>query len=248
MTNPKLSVVIVTLANQFDEIDCLKYLEEGTFDDYEVIIRTDRGISRARNKGIKAASSDKIVFLDDDAIPTPEYLEQATKSLDEHAIVAGRVTHTGSDILSDFADGYDQGDKAKITDQLVGCNMAFRREVFETVGYFDEEIKWGHDETELADRARKEYEIYYNPQMHVEHPYATSVRDYWRKMWNFGPADVYYGRKSDVATDGNGGVLQTLFGPSQYLHHSVKGTAVKSIGRLLRNISIAKSLLLERIR
>lgn len=243
MTDPELSVVIVTLQDRINDIECLEYLENGTFDDYEIIFRTDKGISRARNEGIKAASADKIVFIDDDAIPTPDYLAEAAAGLDEHPIVAGRVTHNGPDLLCDFAEGYDQGQTPKVTDTLVGCNMAFRREVFETVGYFDENIQWGHDETELVNRALESYHIYYNPQMHVEHPYAESVHGYLKKMWNFGPADVYYGQKSGAS---DGSIVQTLFGPSQYLHSSLKGTAIKSTGRILRNIRIGLTVLLKR--
>lgn len=243
MTDPEISVIIVTLKDRIDDLDCLEHLENGTFDDYEVIIRCDKGISRARNEGIKAASTNKIVFIDDDAIPSSEYLAEAAASLDEHPIIAGRVTHNGPELLCDFAEGYNQGSEPKVTDTLVGCNMAFRREVFETVGYFDENIQWGHDETELADRALESYHIFYNPRMHAEHPYAESTRDYLKKMWNFGPADVYYGQKSD-ASDEN--IIRTLFDPSQYLAPSLKGTAIKSTGRILRNIRIGLTVLSQR--
>jgi GT2 family glycosyltransferase len=242
MTDPELSVIIVTLKEQKEELECFEPLENGTFDDFEVIIRRDAGISRARNEGIRAASADKLVFIDDDAIPCREYLAEAARVLNDYAMVAGRVVHNGPELISEFAEGYDQGKTPKLTDTLVGCNMGFRREVFETVGYFDEAIQWGHDETELADRAIESYDIYYNPDMVVEHPYAESIPDYLRKMWKFGPADVYYGKKSEVSERG---VIHTLFAPSQYLASTLTGTIVKSAGRILRNIRIGWVLLTQ---
>lgn len=243
---PELSVVIVTLKDELAAIECYQHLATSDFDDYEVITRDEPGICAARNAGIKAAAADKIVFLDDDAAPCEGYLERVAERLDEYPIVTGRVQHTAADVLCDNAAGYDQGDEPRHTDTLIGCNMAFRREVFETVGYFDERLKWGHDEGEFADRAVEHYDIFYDPELVVEHAYAESARDYWRKMWRFGPADVYYGRISGAGHD-SGTVLRTLFSPSQYLHPTVSGTVIKSVGRFLRNISIAKAALLSEL-
>ena len=237
---PELSVVVVSFDDE-GNIPSINELKSQGFEDFEVIVRDDDGICAARNAGIKEASSDKIVFIDDDAYPRDGYLEAAAKALDDHKIVAGRVIHPRDDVISEFTEHYDQGLVGKNTDTIVGCNMAFKKNVFESVGYFDENLDWGHDETELAERAMKEYDIYYEPDMVVEHLYADGVLDYWEKMYRFGPADVYYG-KSSVDQSVSGGI-KTVVRPSAFISESIPGTVVKSIGRIVRNVSILRTFL-----
>lgn len=241
--SPELSVVVVSFDNE-EDIPSITALKSQNFDDFEVIVSDDDGICAARNAGIREASSDKIVFIDDDAYPRDGYLETAARALDEHNIVAGRVIHPRDDVISEFTDHYDQGKSSKTTDTIVGCNMAFSREVFESVGYFDENLDWGHDETELAERAIEEYDIYYEPEMTVEHSYADGVVDYWKKMYKFGPADVYYGQKSTRQSVSNG--LLAMVHPSAFLSDTIVGTLVKSVGRIIRNISILRASLTQK--
>ena len=239
---PDLSVIIVTMIDELAEIDSYQKLREQAADsalDVEFIFRTDAGICRARNAGIQRARADKLVFIDDDADPCENYLERMATRLEDEEIVAGRVEHPGDGLYKDLAEHYPTGDEPDPdADTIVGCNMAFRREVFETVGYFDEDLEWGHDETELLDRAREEFQVFYDPEIAVEHSYAESAIDLWKKWWRIGPADVTYATKSASASDENGGVLRTLLAPEQYVHETVRGTAVKSVGRVLRNASI----------
>ncbi len=246
---PDLSVIIVTMRDALSQIDSYRQLRAQAADsplDVEFVFRTDAGICRARNAGIERARSDKIVFIDDDAEPCAHYLKRMHDRLEERAIVAGRVDHPGDGVFADLAEHYPNSDQPDAdADTIVGCNMGFRREVFETVGGFDENLDWGHDETELLERAREYFRVYYDPEIAVEHAYADSAADLWRKWWRIGPADVYYGRKSSSAGDENGGVLRTLFGPEQYLHETAHGTVVKAVGRTVRNASIALAAVRE---
>jgi len=241
-TVPDLSVIIVTMIDELSEIDSYQRLLEQAAEvpfDVEFVFRTDAGICRARNAGIERARADKLVFIDDDADPSEDYLERMCDRLEDRAIVAGRVEHPGDGVFADLAEHYPDSEVPDPdADTIVGCNMGFRREVFETVGGFDENLEWGHDETELLERAREFFTVYYDPEIAVEHSYAESAIDLWKKWWRIGPADVYYGQKSDSASDENGGILQTLFGPDQYLHETARGTAIKAVGRTLRNASI----------
>lgn len=246
MTEPELSVIVVTGTGSLADIDSLTTLYETATVPFETIVRTDPGICRARNSGIDAASTDKLVFLDDDAIPHPGYLTAVSRALDDHDVVTGPVDHPDT-VFAEFANLYDD------PDSLIGCNMAFHRDVFDTVGYFDENLNWGHDETELASRFGDDYTIHYETGMRVTHSYADSIPDYLEKMWRFGPADVYYGRKvgtgnsDNTRKDEGDGILRTLFGPEQFQSDTTKGSVIKSAGRLVRNASIATTVLRDAI-
>lgn len=239
--SPEISVIVTTLADKVSNIESVQRLEEQAFDDWELIVRTDEGISTARNRGIEQARADKIVFIDDDAIPEPGYLDAASKALDRHAIVGGKVIHPDT-VFKEFANIYREDDSEGPSEHIVGCNMAFQKEVFETVGGFDERLQWGHDETELLGRAKRHYEVWYEPEMAVTHSYADSARDFWKKWWKFGPADVYYG----MVSRGNDGGIEDLLAPRAFLSESLKGTVIKSIGRGIRNMSIVYTLLTRR--
>ena len=194
----ELSIIIPTIQSE-SEIDCLRHLEEQEFDDYEVIIRSDPGASKARNEGIKRATTEKLVFLDDDSMPRPGYLETVSAALDEHAVVAGRVFQPDdAPITYRELPWYDQGDEGKYTDLIVGCNMAMRKSVIEDVGGFNEAFFHGHEETELAERILEKYQIYYEPEMVVDHYFATSVRQYWSKAYRHGKADADWWEVDDV--------------------------------------------------
>jgi glycosyltransferase involved in cell wall biosynthesis len=107
----ELSIIVPTTKPE-SEIDCLRYLDAQEFDDYEVIIRSDPGASKARNEAIKRANAEKLVFLDDDSMPRPGHLQAASDALDEHDVVAGRVFQPDDAVITyKQLPWYDQGDE-----------------------------------------------------------------------------------------------------------------------------------------
>lgn len=191
----ELSVVVPTTIEDDAAVPVLRHLPNpGSLDlEYEVIVRRDPGASTARNEGIERASGEKIVFLDDDSVPEERYLEAVSAALDERVAVTGRVVQPDDAPFSEMdVPWYDQGDEPKPTTMVAGCNMAVRRSVLEEVGGFNETFDHGHEETELAHRISERYDIVYDPSMVVEHPFAESVRGYWRKEFRHGKADVLW--------------------------------------------------------
>ena len=110
---PILSVVIATLNRATDLQRCLQALQRQTIASHiEVIVIDDgssdftsevarragavvirnpstRGVSAARNSGIKSATADIIAFLDDDCEPYPDWAERLTLSYDEEVVGLG---------------------------------------------------------------------------------------------------------------------------------------------------------------
>lgn len=236
----ELSVVVPT-QNSVDDIEVLPALERCEFTDYEVIVRDDSNVTRARNEGIKRASAEKIVFLDDDSRPRNGYLARVSDVLDREAAVAGRTVHPRDDVFAEYlTDHYDFGETSKYVTRFWGCNMAIRKEVFDEVGLWDERISWGHEEKELADRVLREYPIYYDPQLVVSHPYANSLPEYWRKRYRLEKQTPYYWERQDVPERRQWlRIAQFFFNPTNYVGVSPSHTAARfggSIGATLGRI------------
>jgi GT2 family glycosyltransferase len=131
-----------------------------------------RGLSGARNTGVRAATGDVVAFLDDDAAAEPNWV---ARMLDAYA--DPRVAGVGGHVVpawqaprpSWFPDEFlwvvgcsYRGlptERAEIRNPI-GANMSFRRDVFDSVGGFDEAMgrlgkdAAGCEETEFAIRAR----------------------------------------------------------------------------------------------
>lgn len=223
-----------------DELEVLEHLSRDQFDDYEVVVCDDPTVTAARNRGVERASADKLVFLDDDSRPRAGYLARAASLLEDEHAVAGRTVHPRDDVFDRLAAHYDFGDRGRYVTRFWGCNMAVRREVFEAVGGWDERIAWGHEEKELAERVLRAFPIYYDPELVVEHPYADSLLDYWRKQYALESATPRYWDARGVPERRQWlRICRHALDPTNYLGVSpthaaarVGGTVAGTLGRL----------------
>jgi glycosyltransferase involved in cell wall biosynthesis len=244
---PELSIVIATLKSR-GEVECLDALDRQSFSDYEVLLQDEDKATTARNAGIERAASEKIVFLDDDSLPQEGYLARVSDTLDEHDVVAGKTVHPYDDIFAKhFAGHYSFGETGRYVTRFWGCNMAARKEVFERVGMWDEEISWGHEEVELAERVLTAYPIYYDPKLVVEHPYADSVLDYWKKMYRLEKPKPYLWRKQGLSRREQWIKFGTsLLNPVKYVGRSPRHMVVRAGGHVAKLTGQAHGLLTTR--
>jgi len=163
-----------------------------------------QGLSGARNTAVAEAEGDIVVFLDDDAAARPGWLAALLAPYSDPTVAAvGGVAHPRWPVnrprVLPGAAPYDPnatgeldwivgctytGQPARQSDvrNLMGCNMSFRREVFQRVGGFAEDIgrigknPLGCEETELCIRARQAYQragekirIVFEPAAVVDH-------------------------------------------------------------------------------
>ncbi|BCX89352.1 glucosyl-dolichyl phosphate glucuronosyltransferase [Methylomarinovum tepidoasis] len=109
-----------------------------------------QGLSHARNRGIRCAQGKVIAFVDDDVYFSQNWLVELEETFNDPNIAcmggksiplfdAGELPWLTEDILSIYG-STRSGDLPKLMhypEHPFGLNMAFRREVFETVGLFN---------------------------------------------------------------------------------------------------------------
>lgn len=185
-TRPPLDVVVVIDHN----LDLLDRVRRELPSVVAVPNLHQRGLSGARNSGIAVAQGDVIAFLDDDAIADQDWLETLAAAFSDP-----KVMTVGGAVLPIWATGRPHWlpdeflwvvgctyrgmpDSPAAVRNVIGANMAFRRDVFEEVGTFQVGIgrlgshPVGCEETELCIRARQRWpdrEVRFEPRALVRH-------------------------------------------------------------------------------
>ncbi|GIF15397.1 glycosyltransferase family 2 protein [Actinoplanes teichomyceticus] len=186
-TRPADEIILVA-----DHNDALADRAAATFPGVRVLRNEEtRGLSGARNTGVRAARGDVVVFLDDDAAAAPDWLGTMLLHYRDPAVqgVGGSATAVWSrgarpawmPAEFDWVVGctyVGQPTSPALVRNLVGCNMSFRREVFARIGGFSSDMgrvgkrPLGCEETELCIRlsqAQPDAKVLYDPAVNVSH-------------------------------------------------------------------------------
>jgi glycosyltransferase involved in cell wall biosynthesis len=132
-----------------------------------------RGLSGARNTGLANSSGAVVAFLDDDAVAGPDWCEALIRPFADSDVVAvgghavpvwsrGKPGWFPDEFLWVVGCSYAGMRRSGPVRNVIGCNMAFRREVLERLGGFDLGLgrlgnkPLGCEETELCIRAVRE--------------------------------------------------------------------------------------------
>lgn len=111
-----------------------------------------RGQSAGRNVGWRAATTDLVLFTDDDCVPRPEWARRMCDALSEHDLVQGR-TIPAPDQLHHAGPFSRTLDISEANGWYATCNMSYRRSWLELVGGFDESFRHhAGEDTDLAMR------------------------------------------------------------------------------------------------
>jgi len=166
-----------------------------------LVVEERKGLNVARNTGIKSGNGEIVAFTDSDCIVPPDWVTKIVENFKDPQVscVGGSAKALDSDFVSQYADNSivrlmpfftkrEELEKVKpFFRHPAGCNMAFRRKVAEKVGYFDENIQYGFDEVEFADRVcMAGYKMVLDPEVSVWHKHRATLGDFMKQNFQYG--------------------------------------------------------------
>ena len=168
----------------------------------KVITTPNRGLSSARNTGLREATGEIVAYLDDDAYPDPHWLHYLACAFLEPD--AERVAGVGGPNIPPADDGPVAQCVARapggpshvlISDRraehIPGCNMAFVKSRLEAIGGFDPQFRVAGDDVDVCWRLQKAgWSLGYSPSAVVWHHRRSSVRAYLRQQRGYGQAEA----------------------------------------------------------
>jgi glycosyltransferase involved in cell wall biosynthesis len=184
----QLYEIIVVDNNSTDNTAAIakKFIAENTGINASYIFENQKGLSFARNRGLKEASGEIISYVDDDAFLAPDYLQCMLDFFDAHPHAAG----VGGKVIPKYEDGAAPAWMSKYLNGFVGkvdhgedilkynkgmkypagCNMTYTKAVLLKAGGFNNELTFRSDDKYIFYRVNAlTPEIYYNPSTWVYH-------------------------------------------------------------------------------
>lgn len=215
---PTCTVVICTRDRPAELERCLRAVRQIEYSSFEVLVVdnasskapvrevADRwcaryviepaiGLSRARNLGAHVSASDLIAYLDDDAVPEPQWLAALAREFQEPrtGAVSGRILPL--DERPDSIQFLDSGAQRQVLDQSIlewfekvafgglakGGNMALRASAFKDWPGFDARLgrggplRAGEDNFAFFSLVDRGFRVVYTPDAVVRHPGPTTA-------------------------------------------------------------------------
>jgi O-antigen biosynthesis protein len=223
---PRVSVVICSLNGENTLADALEGACALDYPDYEVIVVDDgstdrtaslaasfgvrvistenRGLSNARNTGVRAATGEIVAFTDDDARPDPHwllYLVAAFRRGGYAAVGGPNLPPAGSTLVASCVAVAPGGPQHVLVsdreaEHIPGCNSAFRKRELEAIDGFDGHFRVAGDDVDVCWRLQDAGgSIGFAPAAVVWHKPRTSVRGYLRQQRGYGVAEGMLERK-----------------------------------------------------
>ena len=197
--NEGVSVVICVRNEENYVKECLNSILRQSFFEFELIIIDDQssdntaniigafndkrikyfrnekrlGISGSRNKGLKNASGVYIFFTDGDCTISKNWVEEGLKYFQDNSCIAveGAIYYVSRDYEPTFSDYVMEN---KSGGKFMTGSMAYKKNVLQAVGGFDEELHYFEDR-DIAFKIMRLGKICFSPKMIAYHPRVTQT-------------------------------------------------------------------------
>lgn len=205
MRYPLVSIIVpVKPGKRVSALECVKWLDY-PHDRLEVFVSEGTQPSRQRNEAAKGANGDILYFLDDDSCAIPDVLKRIVRHFEDEkvAVVGGpSITPEGDTLLQksfgaalgslfggfSIRNRYKRAGEARASseNELILCNLAFRKSYFIEEGGLDERL-YPNEENELMNRlSKKGYKLIHDPDAYVLRSQRRTLKAFTKQMLNYG--------------------------------------------------------------
>lgn len=209
----QIEIVVIDNRSTDNTADVVKELARLHGPQVRYILENKLGLSVARNLAIREANGEYILFLDDDALASRQWVQHIVDVFESDAAigcVGGRIDpiweaaepdwipeeHRSVFTILDYSDEVKEMPAPSIP---YGANVAFRTSVFRHIQPFREDLgRVGNnllssEESELIARLRGSYKVFYTPFASVQHKVAkerTTKKWFLKRIFWQGVSDA----------------------------------------------------------
>jgi len=135
-----------------------------------------KGPAANRNNGVKSSKGEWLVFLDDDCLPQPGWINAYYEAIKQHSNI---LVFEGCTNAERPKQRFDEEAPINLSgDNLWSCNFAIRRDVFNSIDGFDETFPYAAmEDIDFHVRVKAVTAILFLPQAFIIHP--------WRRIQPF---------------------------------------------------------------
>jgi len=254
-----LIIPVAQFADAQQPLACLK--ESAPPGGVQILVAIGRHPARQRNAALSSSQGEIIVFLDNDCTIQPDYWTQLERDFakPEVEVVGGpallrqgacepeRIFHallTHPLVVGPVRARYAALGTFRASSQteLILCNLAARRGVFEKVGQLPIEL-YPNEENEWLDRAQVAgVGIYYDPELQVFRPQRDSWFEMARMLVRYGIGRTKQLQVSRGHFTAHQLAPLLLLAPILALVHGARGLSIFGFGWIALSLLVASSL------
>jgi len=227
----------------------------------KIVTSDNKGLSNARNTGVRKAEEDILAFIDDDAVADKHWLNRLTENYDDPSVVGvggvikplwegNRPAWFPEELYWTIGCSYKGLPERKASVRNpIGCNMSFRKSAFARAGYFRSDIgRFGKkllagEETELSMRMLTKIpnsRIIYDPSAIVYHlvdKKRTNLTYLFKRSF-------YEGVSKALIRNSRSNSSVPLLSENQYLKYLLENSAPRKLRRIYNPKNLCQLLVL----
>jgi len=180
----KIEIIVVNDGSTDSSLTIVENLKSKySADNLKIVNQKNQGPAHARNKGVKCATSNIILFTDSDCVPLKNWVEEMVKPFENDKTVAGvkgayintNPSSYAKFVQIEFENRYQYLKTFKYIKFIDTYSAGYKRDIFLNAGGFDITLKKPHvEDAEFAFRLnQKGYKFVFNENakvIHLKHP------------------------------------------------------------------------------